>query len=57
MTQHQPAHADDVPLSGGRMTSGIVRRGDRLPPYARTDLALCGAAELLRKLHVAAAGF
>jgi phosphotransferase family enzyme len=23
-------HEDDVPLSGGRMTSGIVRRGDRL---------------------------
>jgi hypothetical protein len=117
MTRHQPAQADDVPLSGGRMTSGITRRGDRLrrpmgpwspavheylrhleaagfegsprvlgvegegevltyidgdvavdplwepghghrlPPYARTDLALRGAAELLRKLHVAAAGF
>jgi hypothetical protein len=117
MTHHQPAQADDVPLSGGRMTSGIVRRGDRLrrpigpwspavheylrhlesvgfegsprvlgvegdtevltfldgdvavdpqwepghgtrlPPYARTDLALRGAAELVRKLHVAAAGF
>ena len=117
MTHHQPALADDVPLTGGRMTSGIVRRGDRLrrpigpwspavheylrhlesvgfegsprvlgvegdtevltyldgdvavdpqwepghgnrlPPYARTDLALRGAAELLRKLHMTAAGF
>jgi hypothetical protein len=106
-----------VPLPGGRMTSGIVRRGDRLlrpmgpwspavheylrylqttgfegsprvlgiednrevltfidgdvamdpqwqpghgnrlPPYARTDLALRAAADLLRKLHSAAAGF
>ena len=26
----QRRQADDVPLSGGRMTSGIVRRGDRL---------------------------
>ncbi len=108
---------DDVPLAGGRMTSGIVRRGDRLlrpmgawspavheylryletagfkgsprvlgiedhrevltfidgdvavdprwqpghghrlPPYARTDRALRGAAGLLRELHAAAAGF
>lgn len=106
-----------MPLPGGRMTSGIVRRGDRLrrpmgpwspavheylrhleaarfegsprvlgvepewevltfidgdvavdprwepghghrlPPYARTDLALGGAADLLRKLHSAASGF
>jgi hypothetical protein len=113
----QNRRADDVPLSGGRMTSGIVRRGDRLlrpmgpwspavheylrhleaagfeasprvlgiegnwevltfidgdvavdpqwqpgqghrlPPYARTDIALCGAADLLRKLHSAATGF
>jgi Phosphotransferase enzyme family len=30
--------------------------GHRLPPYARTDLALRGAAELIRKLH-SAAGF
>src|SRR6266487_4348928 len=117
MAHHQPPQADDVPLSGGRMTSGIVRRGDRLrrpmgpwspavheylrhleaarfegsprvlgvepewevltfidgdvavdphwepghghrlPPYARTDLALGGAADLLRKLHSAASGF
>ncbi|HTQ89270.1 MAG TPA: aminoglycoside phosphotransferase family protein, partial [Streptosporangiaceae bacterium] len=31
--------------------------GARLPPYAGTDLALRGAAELIRKLHQAAAGF
>lgn len=31
--------------------------GHRLPAYARTDLALTRAAELLRRLHVAAAGF
>ena len=31
--------------------------GHRLPPYARTELALRGAAELIRKLHQAAAGF
>jgi len=31
--------------------------GHRLPPYARTDAALRGAAELIRKLHSAAAGF
>jgi hypothetical protein len=31
--------------------------GHRLPPYARTDLALSGAADLIRKLHRAAAGF
>ena len=31
--------------------------GHRLPPFARTDLALRGAADLLRKLHSAAAGF
>jgi hypothetical protein len=109
--------AGEVPLSGGCMTSGIVRRGDRLlrpmepwspavheylrhleaagfegsprvlgtegnrevltflegdvamdphwqpghghrlPPYARTHLALRGAAALIRKLHSAAAGF
>ena len=106
-----------MPIAGGRMTSGIVRRGDRLlrpvgpwspavheylrhleaagfagsprvlgtegdrevltflegdvavdplwqpghghrlPPYARTDVALRGAAELIRKLHCAAAGY
>ena len=31
--------------------------GNRLPPYARTDLALRGAADLLRKRHSAATGF
>jgi aminoglycoside phosphotransferase (APT) family kinase protein len=31
--------------------------GHRLPPYARTDLALRGAAALLRQLHAAASGF
>ncbi len=31
--------------------------GHRLPPYARTELALRGAAQLIRKLHAAAAGF
>jgi hypothetical protein len=109
--------AGEEPLSGGRMTSGIVRRGPRLlrpmgpwspavheyllhmeaagfdgsprllgieddrevvtfldgdvaddphwqpghghrlPPYARTELAVRGAAHLIRKLHDAAAGF
>ena len=29
----------------------------RLPPYARTDLALRGAADLLRQLHTAASGY
>lgn len=32
-------------------------QGHRLPPYARTELALRGAADLIRKLHQAAAGF
>jgi hypothetical protein len=31
--------------------------GHRLPPYARTERALRGAAELIRQLHTAAAGF
>jgi hypothetical protein len=31
--------------------------GHRLPPYARTELALPGAAALIRKLHLAASGF
>jgi hypothetical protein len=117
MTCHQGPRATEVPLPAGRMTSGIVRRGDRLlrpmgpwspavheylrhleaagfegaprvlgiegdrevltfidgdvaadpqwqpghgnrlPPYARTGLALQGAAELIRKLHQAAGGF
>lgn len=117
MTRHQGSQATEVPLPAGRMTSGIVRRGDRLlrpmgpwspavheflrhleaagfdgaprllgiegdrevltfidgdvaadpqwqpghgnrlPPHARTELALQGAAELIRKLHQAAEGF
>jgi aminoglycoside phosphotransferase (APT) family kinase protein len=32
-------------------------RGNHLPPYARTEQALTGAARLLRQLHTAAAGF
>jgi hypothetical protein len=32
-------------------------RGHRLPPYARTDLALHAAGRLIRQLHTAAAGF
>jgi hypothetical protein len=32
-------------------------RGSRLPPYARTEAALAGAAQLVRRLHTAAAGF
>ena len=31
--------------------------GHRLPPYARTEVALRRAAELIRRLHEAAAGF
>ena len=117
MSCHQHPGAGEVPIPGGRMTSGIVRRGDRLlrpmgpwspavheylryleaagfagaprvlgtennrevltfidgdvaadpcwqpghghrlPPYARTDAALRGAAKLIRKLHSAAASF
>jgi len=117
MTCHRRPRACEVELPAGRMTSGIVRRGDRvlrpmgtwspamheylrhletagfagsprvlgiegdrevltfidgdvamdphwqpghgnhLPPYARTGLALRGAAELIRQLHSAASGF
>jgi len=117
MTDRRRLRGGEVPLPSGRMTSGIVRRGDRLlrpmgpwspavheylrhleaagfegsprvlgiegdrevltfidgdvaadprwqpghghrlPPYARTELALRGAAQLIRKLHAAAAGF
>ena len=117
MAYHRQPRSGEVPLSGGRMTSGIVRRGNqllrpmgswspavheylrhleaagfdgsprvlgiegdrevltfidgdvandphwqpghghRLPPYARTEQALRGAAELIRQLHSAAAGF
>ena len=117
MTSHQQWRAGEVPVCGGRMTSGMTRRGDRLlrpmgpsspavheylrhleaagfggaprllgiegdrevltfidgdvaddrgwqpghghrlPPYARTDLALRGAGRLIGKLHTAAAGF
>jgi hypothetical protein len=31
--------------------------GHRLPPYAQTEVALRGAAELIRRLHQAATGF
>ena len=31
--------------------------GHRLPPYARTEVALRGAAKLIRRLHQAATGF
>lgn len=117
MRQPESAETGDVPLDGGRMTSGIVRRGDsvrrptgpwspavhellrhlesvdfggaprvlgvdgdrevlsyldgdvavdptwepgrgnRLPPYARTDRALAAAGELIRELHAKSAGF
>jgi hypothetical protein len=117
MTGHQHLRAGEVAVSGGRMTSGMARRGDRLlrpmgswspavheylrhlaaagfdgaprllgvegdrevltfidgdvandrrwqpgrghrlPPYARTDRAVCGAGRLIRELHAAAAGF
>jgi hypothetical protein len=117
MTDQPHPRAAETPLSGGRMTSGIVRRGDRLlrpmgpwspavheylrhletagfdgaprvlgiegnrevltfiegdvandplwqpghglllPPYARTELALRGAAKLIRRLHLAGASF
>src|SRR5258708_38134899 len=117
MACNRHSQAREVPLLGGRMTSGIVRRGDqllrpmgpwsnavheslrhleaagfegsprvlgiegdrevltfidgevaadprwqpghghRLPPYARTELALRGAGQLIRKLHQAAPGF
>jgi hypothetical protein len=30
MADHRRPRTGEVPLSGGRMTSGIVRRGDRL---------------------------
>lgn len=117
MTSHQQSRAGEVPVSGGRMTTGMTRRGDRLlrpmgpwspavheylrhlegsrfdgaprllgtegdrevltflagdvandphwqpghghrlPPYARTDLALRAAGRLIRELHKAACGF
>jgi len=31
--------------------------GNRLPPYAQTEVALRGAAQLIRRLHQAATGF
>ena len=31
--------------------------GNRLPPYARTEVALRGAAMLIRRLHAASSGF
>ena len=36
---------------------GQPGHGHLLPPYARTELALRGAADLIRQLHAAAAGF
>jgi hypothetical protein len=117
MTGHGPPEAGDVPMPAGRVTIGIVRRGDRLlrpmgswspavheylryleaagfegsprvlgtegdrevltfidgdvamdplwqpghghrlPPYARTEVALRAAAKLIRKLHAASSGF
>jgi hypothetical protein len=117
MTGHRDLRAGEVRLSGGRVTSGIVRRGERLlrpmgpwspavheylrhleaagfegsprvlgvegdrevltyldgdvandphwqpgrghrlPPYARTEVALRGAAQLIRGLHAVSAGF
>lgn len=117
MSGHQLPQAGDVQMPAGRMTNGIVRRGDqlrrpmgpwspavheylryleaagfdgsprvlgtegdrevltfidgdvamdplwqpghghRLPPYARTEVALCAAAKLIRKLHVASSDF
>lgn len=46
-------HEDEIPLSGGRMTSGIVRRGDRLlRPMGTWSLAV---HEYLR--HLETAGF
>src|SRR5690348_494408 len=117
MTNHGRPQPDEVPLPSGRMTSGIVRRGNRLlrpmgpwspavheylrhleaagfdgsprvlgteddrevltfidgdvandplwepghghrlPPYARTEVALRGAATLIRALHQAGTGF
>ena len=53
MTDHQPPQAGDVPLAGGRMTSGIVRRGDQLlRPMGPWSPAV---HEYLR--HLEAAGF
>jgi hypothetical protein len=43
----------DVPVDPGWEPG----HGSRLPFYARTDLALCAAARLVRRLHLAAAGF
>src|SRR5437868_4842628 len=48
-------------LRRGRARGGAAAaqpgHGHRLPPYARTDAALRGAAKLIRELHSAAAGF
>jgi integrase len=44
MTNHDSPHAGDVPLPGGRMTSGILRRGDWL---LRRALPLHVASEIL----------
>jgi aminoglycoside phosphotransferase (APT) family kinase protein len=55
--REQPGSAD---LHRGRRRRGPhwqPGHGHQLPPYARTDAALHGAAKLIRKLHSAAAGF
>ena len=53
VTSHQDWRADEVPVSGGRMTSGMVRRGDRLlRPMGPWSPAV---HEYLR--HLEAAGF
>jgi hypothetical protein len=53
MVCHRHLRAGEVPLPGGRMTSGIVRRGDQLlRPMGRWSLAV---HEYLR--HLEAAGF
>ncbi|MGE5288060.1 MAG: hypothetical protein ACM3ML_12850 [Micromonosporaceae bacterium] len=53
MTRRRPADPDEVPLPGGRMTSGITRRGDQLlRPLGPWSPAV---HEFLR--HLAAAGF
>src|SRR5205823_3205360 len=53
MTNHNRPHVGDVPLPSGRMTSGIVRRGDRL--LRPTGPWSPAVHEYLR--HLEAAGF
>jgi len=53
MTSHQQSRAGEVAVSGGRMTSGMTRRGDRLlRPMGPSSPAV---HEYLR--HLEAAGF